>query len=170
MDKITMAEEKKTTLEKAAGWSEEDEETMQDLIELLWIIQGSSNMKPGIASKYTQWLESLRPSWKPMQVIQKCEETEKSALKKCEEVDLEEEIKRYGKEEMPVVLESDLNDIARHFYELGKQAIKEQMLKEAEECDLYWDGDFLAIDLNMRILGYSERDKVKIVIVKEDKE
>lgn len=34
---------------------------------------------------------------------------------------LDEEIKRYGKEEMPVVLESDLNDIARHFYKLGQQ-------------------------------------------------
>jgi hypothetical protein len=38
--------------------------------------------------------------------------------------DLEREIKRYGKEEMPVVLESDLNDIAHHFYELGQQAKK----------------------------------------------
>ena len=46
-------------------WSEEDEKTMQDLIDLLWIIQGSSNIKPGTASKYTQWLKSLRPSWKP---------------------------------------------------------------------------------------------------------
>ena len=46
---------------------------------------------------------SLRPSWKP----------DKS---------LEEEITRYGKEEMPVVLESGLNDIARHFYELGQQS------------------------------------------------
>lgn len=37
---------------------------------------------------------------------------------------LEEEIKRYGKEEMPVVLESDLNDIARHFAEWGKEHAK----------------------------------------------
>ena len=35
---------------------------------------------------------------------------------------LEEEITRYGKDEMPVVLESDLNDIAHHFYELGKNS------------------------------------------------
>lgn len=48
----------------------------------------------------------------------------------CE--DLEEEIKRYGKEEMPVVLESDLNDIARHFYELGKQS-KEFVSEDLEE-------------------------------------
>lgn len=40
--------------------------------------------------------------------------------------ELEEEIKRYGKEEMPVVLESDLNDIARHFYELGRNAKEEE--------------------------------------------
>ena len=50
----------------------------------------------------------------------------------------------------------------------GMRLQKEQMLKEAEECELYWDGDFLAIDLNMDALGYSERDKVKIIIVRED--
>lgn len=38
--------------------------------------------------------------------------------------ELEEEIKRYGKEEMPVVLESDLNDIARHFAEWGAEHLK----------------------------------------------
>ena len=48
----------------------------------------------------------------------------------CEE--LEEEIKRYGKEEMPVVLESDLNDIARHFYELGRQS-KPKVSEDLEE-------------------------------------
>lgn len=37
---------------------------------------------------------------------------------------LEEEIKRYWKEEMPVVLESDLNDIARHFAEWGAAHLK----------------------------------------------
>lgn len=37
---------------------------------------------------------------------------------------LEEEIKRYGKEEMPLVLESDLNDIARHFAEWGAEHLK----------------------------------------------
>ena len=54
---------------------------------------------------------------------------------------------------------------ANRCFENGKQAMKEQMIKEAEECDLYWDGDFLAIDLNMRVLGYSEKDKVKIIIL-----
>lgn len=39
---------------------------------------------------------------------------------------LEEEIKRYGKEEMPVVLESDLNDIARHFAEWGVEHTKQK--------------------------------------------
>lgn len=47
---------------------------------------------------------------------------------------------------------------------------KEQMLKDAEETELYWDGDFLAIDLNMRELGYSEKDKVRIIILKEEEE
>ena len=46
---------------------------------------------------------------------------------------LEEEIKRYGKEEMPVVLESDLNDIARHFAEWGKeQGYREGFLEGAK--------------------------------------
>lgn len=49
------------------------------------------------------------------------------------------------------------------------QRAKEQMLKDAEECELYWDGDFLAIDLNMAALGYSERDKVRVIVLpKED--
>ena len=47
--------------------------------------------------------------------------------------DLEAEIKRYRKEEMPVVLESDLNDIARHFYELGKKS-KEPVNEDLEEA------------------------------------
>lgn len=55
-------------------------------------------------------------------------------------------------------------------YELGKKDMKEQMLKDAVECELYWDGDFLAIDLNMRALGYSERDKVKVIVLKEGEE
>ena len=52
-------------------------------------------------------------------------------------------------------------------YQLGIAHQKEQMLKEAVECDLYYDGDFLAIDLNMAELGYSERENVRIIIVKE---
>ena len=56
--------------------------------------------------------------------------------------------------------------IARHFAEWQKQ----QMLKDAEECELYWDGDFLAIDLNMTALGYSKRDKVKVIVLKAEEE
>lgn len=83
----------------------------------------------------------------------------------------------------------DMEYIARHFaewqakqllkssplpedtvlFQKGVEEGKRLMMEEAEECELYWDGDFLAIDLNMRELGYSERDKVKIIIVKEDK-
>lgn len=50
----------------------------------------------------------------------------------------------------------------------GKDDMKEQMLNKAEECELYWDGDFLAIDLNMAALGYSERDKVRVIILPKD--
>ena len=54
-------------------------------------------------------------------------------------------------------------------FKAGAEWQKAKMLEGAEECELYWDGDFLAIDLNMRVLGYSERDKVNIIILpKED--
>lgn len=106
---------------------------------------------------------------KPMQVIQKCEETEKSALKKCEEVDLEEEIKRYWKEEMPVVLESDLNDIARHFAEWQR----EQILKDAVEGEVHHCASVHYCTTNEEQLGarlkmFRDGDKVKIIIIKED--
>jgi hypothetical protein len=52
--------------------------------------------------------------------------------------------------------------------EEGKKAMKQQMMKEAVETELYWDGDFLAIDLNMRELGYSEHDKVRVIICKKE--
>ena len=52
----------------------------------------------------------------------------------------------------------------------GSEWQKQQMLKDTEECELYWDGDFLAIDLNMRALGYSERDKVKVIVLKAEEE
>ena len=60
-----------------------------------------------------------------------CRVSELSSLKRflntlSEEPDksLEEEITRYRKEEMPVVLESDLNDIARHFAVWGAEHLK----------------------------------------------
>lgn len=53
-------------------------------------------------------------------------------------------------------------------FEAGAKWDREQMMNEAEECELYWDGYFLAIDLNMTALGYSEGDKVRVIIVKED--
>lgn len=51
---------------------------------------------------------------------------------------------------------------------IGMTKQKEQMLKEAEECELYWDGYFLAIDLNMTALGYSEHDKVRVIVCKKE--
>ncbi len=64
--------------------------------------------------------------------------------------------------------DKELSDLLTIAHLQGADQMKEQMMKGAEECELYWDGDFLAIDLNMRALGYSERDKVKIIIIKED--
>lgn len=52
----------------------------------------------------------------------------------------------------------------------GRRLEREDMLKDAEECELYWDGDFLAIDLNMVALGYSEKDKVKVIVLKAEEE
>jgi hypothetical protein len=55
------------SLRPKAEWSEEDDNMMNDLISLLWILQGSTNLIQGTASKYTNWLKSLRPQshWKP---------------------------------------------------------------------------------------------------------
>lgn len=120
----------------------------------------------------------------------------------CE--DLEEEIKRYGKEEMPVVLESDLNDIARHFAEWQKEQMGEQARKELAKTDITL-ADLVAFDeglklgrrlerqdmlkdavegvmidsLRVQIMaplnaviqreGLKDGDKMKILIVKEDR-
>lgn len=80
---------------------------------------------------------------------------------------LEEEIKRYGREEMPVVLESDLNDIARHFANWQK----EQMMKEAVEGVVYRYESYqriataIVVDINRELLG----NKVNVIILpKED--
>ena len=59
-------------------------------------------------------------------------------------------------------------ELQRINYENGRRDMKQEMMKDAVETELYWDGDFLAIDLNMRELGYSEHDKVKLIICKED--
>ncbi len=57
---------------------------------------------------------------------------------------------------------------ARDGFIAGAEWKEAQMKKEAVECELYWDGDFLAIDLNMAELGYSERDKVRIIVLPKD--
>lgn len=66
--------------------------------------------------------------------------------------------------------ENGLTATTQAIFKAGAKWQKGQMLKEAVEVEFYWDGDFLAIDLNMSELGYSEHDKVKIIIIKEDKE
>ena len=55
------------------------------------------------------------------------------------------------------------------FYK-GMKYAKEQMMNDAIEGELYRDGDCLTIDLDMEKLGYTEDDKVKIIIVKEDEQ
>lgn len=56
--------------------------------------------------------------------------------------------------------------LASHFAEWQK----ELMMEEAVETELYWDGDFLAINLNMAELGYSERDKVRLIVLPKNDE
>lgn len=87
---------------------------------------------------------------------------------------LEEEITRYGQEEMPVVLESDLNDIARHFAKWQK----EQMMKDAyveslivEDGRIELEGDPLPCLNPIILLPYPQfkpGDKAKLIIIKED--
>ena len=109
-----------------------------------------------------------------------CNECSTTCSVRKEEPDksLEEEVKNYFQGYWPgtETVEQCNTDLhftppaiirfARHFAEWQK----EQMLKGAEETELYWDGDFLAIDLNMAALGYSERDKVRIIVLKEEEE
>ena len=87
--------------------------------------------------------------------------------------------KQSGSSEIPNDLEEAAGDYASDstgFIDMtayrafiaGAKLDRSQMLKEAMECELYYDGDFLAIDLNMAELGYSERDKVRVIILKED--
>lgn len=99
--------------------------------------------------------------------------------------ELEDEMDRFF-ETMPVIeleniFEDTFKNIARHFakwgadhtplpedtviFNKGVEEGKRLMREEAVECDLYYDGDFLAIDLNMAELGYSERDKVRIIVL-----
>ena len=66
--------------------------------------------------------------------------------------------------------EEDVKTVQPMGNEAANVELMEQMLKDAEECELYWDGDFLAIDLNMAALGYSERDKVKVIVLKAEEE
>lgn len=69
---------------------------------------------------------------------------------------------------IPIELE-DIRDLARHFAEWQR----EQMLKDAMEGEIgYWNQTGLSIllDKSLEKLGYDEDIKVKIIIIKEDKE
>lgn len=86
-----------------------------------------------------------------------------------DEIDLSEQVKRTFIAGAKWQKEQDNKELSEKIataYQLGIAHQKEQMLKEAVECDLYYDGDFLAIDLNMAELGYSERDKIRIIVLK----
>ena len=61
-------------------WNEEDKTTMNDLISLLWILQGSTNLREGTASKYTHWLKSLPERFNLQPKIEWNEEDEKPSI------------------------------------------------------------------------------------------
>lgn len=95
------------------------------------------------------------------------------------EVDLEKEIEKTWleyecyNEDYDKIAEmrwNEFENVARHFYELGKQAMKQQMLKDAVEGKVYFQmgdikrvksDDFENPDIHLD-------DKVKLIIVKEE--
>lgn len=82
--------------------------------------------------------------------------------------ELEEEAEEWAENEAYGKSDAEF-EMAYKGFIAGAEGMKRKLMEGAEECELYLDGDFLAIDLNMRELGYSERDKVSIIILpKED--
>ena len=105
------------------------------------------------------------------------------------EVDLEKEMDEYFEnmvvQEHENIFEDTYHNIARHFYELGKQAMKEQMLKDAVEGEIEdvsfnngevhntirFSFDEESLHVENRIWfprSGKDGDKVRIIIVKED--
>lgn len=107
---------------KSAEWSEEDESKKERLISIVKrALHGNEYpiLNDDGATELITWLKSLRPSWKPSE--------------EQPEVDLEKEFDGFlnKKEGVPRMWHSDeqiewAKDIARHFYELGLNARKEE--------------------------------------------
>ena len=81
-------------------------------------------------------------------------------------------------QEMQDRLKSD-NTVFQKIYEKGKADMKEQMLKDAVDADAifdYYDNQnrlyvsILATDVLTEKYGIKDKDKIKIIIVKEDKQ
>lgn len=96
------------------------------------------------------------------------------------EVDLEDEMEKFG-ERWPYPASFDgydkdwvdelTEECAKHFYELGKKNMKEQMMKEAVEYEVGMHGEPIKITFDkyvQRARGIWPGDKVRIIIVKED--
>lgn len=103
----------KAKKEQKPSWSEEDEKLIEEvcrcLCEYAWYNTKGIPVSPdALKDTARHFYELGKQSKEPVNE------------------DLEAEIKRYRKEEMPVVLESDLNDIARHFANWQK----EQMIRD----------------------------------------
>lgn len=58
-------------------------------------------------------------------------------------------------------------DVARHFFALGKQEQKEQMMKEAVEGNIYGVDEQWVESEVVEHIG-QEGDKIKLIIIKED--
>lgn len=77
-------------------------------------------------------------------------------------------LKNDGK--LPIELISKLHEVNRIAYKNGQENMKEQMLKDAEECELVCIKGRLAAILPMKEFQWTVGDKARIVVLKEEEE
>lgn len=98
------------------------------------------------------------------------ERFEKNRLSNCDTL-TKEEYDRETTFAMEIIEKEHRQPTFTDAINYGMRLQKEQMMEDAVECELYRDGDFFAsIDIDMATLGYTDNDKVKVIIVKEDEQ
>lgn len=71
--------------------------------------------------------------------------------------------------QMLAVWKRDFTEIARHFAQWGAEQMKEQMMKDAVDATVHLEpGATPVIEIGVGRFGLKVRDKVKLIIVKED--
>lgn len=106
---------------KPVEWSDEDEKTRRNLISLLANMRGD-RITEETYQKYYPWLKDLRPSWKPSEG-----QPQVAGVGKMEpEVDLERDAVQFCFDKGLNVTPYQAKTIARHFFELGLKARKEE--------------------------------------------